>query len=283
MVGRALLRHVAYLLAGLLTAACWSDSPAIRGAVARTAADSGDVVVLAGLLRAVVSAEDPRPPFRVLECFLASARGAIGEERTNTLFAVAEARVTAEFGKRRMRETLGKLYGSDVLGCAQLTATERAAAEAAVQRSPGVTLAKQQLPRVVPEIAVYGRWGVRFMIVDGTPPDLAVWDCYNDWLQRELGPDAFRQLRGRAGWEILLPAWRKSREDAYSSKSKLPKNKISERDRPMASCAEVEPKYRPLLDSLLQSSTVLNLSQVPPPKSGTSHSRWIESIVPDSL
>jgi hypothetical protein len=280
---QALRYRMVVVWVGLCVAACVGDRPAIRGEAARTAADSGDVVVLAGLLRAVVSAEDPRPPFRIMECFLASARGAIGEERTNTLFAVAEARVTAEFGKRRMREALGKLYGSDVLGCAQLAATERAAAEAAVQRSPGVALAKQQLTRVVPEIAVYGRWGVRFMIVDGTPPDLAVWDCYNDWLHRELGPDAFRQLRGRAGWEILLPAWRKARRDAWAAKRQPSEDRISERDRPMASCAEVEPEYRPLLDSLLQSSTVLNLSQVPPPKSGTSHSRWIESIVPDSL
>jgi hypothetical protein len=218
-----------------------------------------------------------------LEGYLAHSRGAIGEERTNILFAVAEERGKADVGGRRMRAALGKLYGSDVLCCAQLAATERAAAKDAVQRSPGVTLAKQQLPRVVPEIAVYGRWGVRFMIVDGTPPDLAVWDCYNDWLQRELGPDAFRQLRGRAGWEILSPARRKAVEAAWASKRPLPSSKISERDRPMASCAEVEPEYRPLLDSLLQSSTVLNLSQVPPLKSGTSHSRWVYSIVPDSL
>jgi hypothetical protein len=218
-----------------------------------------------------------------LECYLAHSRGAIGEERTNILFAVAEERVKADVGGRRMRAALGKLYGSDVLGCAQLAATERAAAEAAVQRSPGVTLAKQQLTRVEPEIAVYGRWGVRFMIVDGTPPDLAVWDCYNDWLQRELGPDAFRQVRGHAGWRYIRPAWRKAREAASASRRALPEDKISERDRPMASCAEVEPEYRPLLDSLLQSSTVLNLAQVPPPKSGTSHSRWIYSIVPDSL
>jgi hypothetical protein len=237
------------------------------------------VVVLAGLLRAVVSAEDPRPPFRILECFLASARGAIGEERTDTLFAVAEARVTAEFGKRRMRDALGKLYGSDVLGCAQLTATERAAAEAAVQRSPGVALAKQQLVRVEPEIPIYGRWGVRFMIVDRAPPDLAVWDCYNDWLLRDLGPDAFRLLRGRAGWRILVPARLKAWDHALASGRKPAGWQVGERQRPMASCAEVAAEYRPLLDSLLRSSTVLDLTKPPPSRSGTSYSRYIESIV----
>jgi hypothetical protein len=267
---RPLLLLVAALLVGCSSESARTGNPSTTPL---TASDSAELRPLEQLVTRIVESSEPRREQQVLECYVEQWMPAVGGDRAERLLDVAEAMVAARLGPRRVRRQLAAARGHDVLDCVDLPVAVRAVADSALPRSPAYVEAQQQIARITPEVPVYARWGIRFLIRDWPSVDMAVWDCYNDWLSRELGPAAHRQLWRQAGKGEIGKAererpWTGQRSDE-SVLSFFPPRL------PMLSCADVRPEDRPLLDSILRSSTLLQRDQPPPPKSGTQLSRSV--------